>query len=721
MRGLIVRQVEAAAPVDCATAALKPAIVLVGYRRKLSAFAVSAGCHLAKDWLRCVLLFLFAVAVHLPALQGQRIWDDGFLSLSNPFIKSPLLIAEVFRHPLWVDGFSGHYRPLQNVSFMVDYLLWNTDATGFHLTNILLHSAAGVLLYFLLKRLLARLCPRQSSAKLSLGAFLVALLWVIHPVHSAAVDYISGRADSLAFAFATGGWLLFLRARETGGGRRICLFLGAAVAGLLALCSRETGCIWFVMFLLFELVAASHHGIRSKLALVGVCCVILAAYAGLRKLPERRDGPAPSHASTMPLRATLMFRALGDYGRLMVYPSNLHMERTVFFPEAERSNAGWRNTPGGDYLAITGLVVLGAFAFGCVRRGEGRAARIAGAICFFAGYLPISNIVELNATVAEHWLYFPSIGFLLFLAGCVMDFPRRFQRGAVAFACLAVVALSARSAVRSSDWADEETFYKRTLAAGGVSTRLLVNLASVYAQRGDYAASEKLFHRVLQITPDYPSAQNSLAEVLRREGRESEAQEILRASSDAAAKMRAEYPRTWAAAHKLARMQHFNGDDAAALATLEKADSDYPGTWELISFHSELLRLNHQPDAALRLVEDFAGRNWWHFGAALALGRLYAELGAVDQADAALWHASRLDVHDAEALDLIAAIRTRQNRLHEAYDAQRRAVRRQPDEPRQHLMLAEILMKMGREEEAHASTARARQLAAVAGPVASID
>src|SRR5207244_13615564 len=96
----------------------------------------------------------------------------------------------------------------------------------FHLTNVLLHAASGVLLYFLLRQLFASLFLRRVSIVvraralrrlpwISLAAFFVALIWAVHPVHSAAVDYISGRADSLAFLFASAGWLLLLRAQRS--------------------------------------------------------------------------------------------------------------------------------------------------------------------------------------------------------------------------------------------------------------------------------------------------------------------------------------------------------------------------------------------------------------------------------------------------------------------------------------------------------------------------
>src|SRR6202011_2535693 len=113
-------------------------------------------------WLHCVVLAAAAISAHSPALQGQRIWDDQFLAHDNPFIKTPLLIPASFRHYLFLDSFSAHYRPIQNISFIVDYFFWNTNEFGFHLTNALLHAGGGVLLYFLLRQLFASLCLRRA-------------------------------------------------------------------------------------------------------------------------------------------------------------------------------------------------------------------------------------------------------------------------------------------------------------------------------------------------------------------------------------------------------------------------------------------------------------------------------------------------------------------------------------------------------------------------------
>ena len=168
-------------------------------------------------------------------------------------------------------------------------------------------------------------------------------------------------------------------------------------------------------------------------------------------------------------------------------------------------------------------------------------------------------------------------------------------------------------------------------------------------------------------------------------------------------------------------MYYRDGDLAAALTVLQKARADFPGTWRLVKLESEVLRAAQKNDEALALLQEFSRANWWHSAAAVALGRIYLDENRFDEAGAALHHASRLDVHDAESLNLIALMDVRRNRFPEAYRIQRRAIARQPDEPRQYLILSDILTKWGRLEEARAALAQASEMkATVEGPPPSI-
>ena len=675
------------------------------------------------DWLRCLSLILLGVLVRLPALQGQCIWDDQYLVRNNPFIKTPVLILESFRHYLFLDSYSSHYRPVQNISYFIDYFFWNTNEFGFHLTNVLLHVSSGILLYFLLQELIlsfrVRHSPRAIRQKtlkripwISHTAFFVALLWTVHPVHSAAIDYISGRADGLAFLFAAAGWVLFLRAgRTTNRLGRLSIYFLAIVSGLLALCSREIAIIWVLLFVSHLLFVERQIGFRTRVGALACCLGLVLTYAGLRHLPAARPTFSASEVFTPPVRAILMVRALGDYGRLMVWPSNLYMERTVVpIPMHYQDSESWRRTIGTEYLSILGLAVFAMLVLGSLKKDRWQAMRVFGAAWFIAAYLPISNIVQLNATAAEHWLYLPSVGLLIFGAGFLFRLPTSFRPLVAALALLAVLALGSRSFIRSGDWSNEETFYKRTFQAGSRSARVAINLGQVYYARGAYTEAERIFRSVLEQNPDYPIAQNNLASVLAREGKSKEAEALFAVIEKNSSKTRQEYPRTWVGALNLASVQHHAQQDDSALAILERAHNDYPEVWDLVSLKAEIVRERDGPDAALGLVEGFARTNWWHHAAALALGRLYAQRGDSDRADGALRLASRLDVHDTQALRLMVEMRVRANKLDDAFRIQQRVVARQPDQPSQYVVLSDILEKMGRDVEARSELAKASYL-----------
>src|SRR5438105_6339899 len=163
-----------------------------GFRARLMAYC-------GKQWPRYFFLGAIGFIIRLPSIQGQLIWDDICLARDNPFIKSPLLALEAFRHYLFLDSLSGHYRPVQNLSYMFDYFFWNTDPAGFHLSNILLHVAAGLLLYRLIRHLFGKGDGLWNSDDMgmsragALAVFINSVFCIVHLLHSTAVDTLSVR------------------------------------------------------------------------------------------------------------------------------------------------------------------------------------------------------------------------------------------------------------------------------------------------------------------------------------------------------------------------------------------------------------------------------------------------------------------------------------------------------------------------------------------------
>jgi protein O-mannosyl-transferase len=673
-----------------------------------------------KPWIRCLALVLFGVGVHIPSLTGELLWDDIALIKDNPLIKSPVLIGEAFRHYLFPEAYAGHYRPIQTVSYIFDYFFWNKNPLGYHLSNVGWHVLSGVLLYYLLCRILRSLVERwpqgwmrdKSSSNV---AFVLALLWVIHPVHSAAVDYVSGRADSLTCFFACSGWLFYLRAQDlTPSWTRRGLFVLAGLCALGSLCCRESGALWILVFLLYLFAFQNHRPLRVKFCALAVCLGATVIYTGLRQLPEHHSEKVAPAGWTPAMRGVLMVRALGDYGRLLIFPSQLHVERSVWEPALGQRQADWRSAFALHGLTFGGVLVLGSLSLGAFRKGAGQRLRLFGASWFLLTYLPVSNLFDLNATVAEHWLYLPSAGICIFLAGILLDLPQRWLRPAVSCACLAVVGLSARSAVRSSDWKDPETFFRRTFAAGGASSRIGVNLAVIYATRGEHAKAEAILRKVIQAFPDYPLARNNLAIALTRQGKTEEAEAMFETAAKTTASGKAGYARTSDGAKNLARLRHKEKDDTAAMGILDQALRDYPGNWELVRLQAEILHENKGPAGALPVLQNFVREHWWRADGSISLGGVFLELGDFARAEEAFRHASRLDVYDTQALNLLAMINVRTNQLDEAWRIQRRAISRQPHDPRQYLILSDILQKMGRHDEARAALVQGEDLQALA-------
>jgi tetratricopeptide (TPR) repeat protein len=674
---------------------------------------VEAWCR--RRFVILLLCILGALAAYAPALGGGLVWDDTYLVGENPFFKSPIFFFESFRHWLFFDSFSTYYRPVQNWSYLLDYWLWRGNTAGYHLTNIALHATAGFLLCVLLQSLLPAILKRDAPAlvgRSSVTALFIALLWVVHPVHNAAVAYISGRADSLAAVFALLAWLLALRAEEARTrGSRAAWSAAAGGTMLVALCAKEIALMWLVLFLAHRW-CYGRSGLRGKVVVTGAVLVVLASYALLHSLPAPRVAMEDAPPAPLAARTLLMLRALGDYTGLMFYPAKLYMERSLAEEGAYRSAAFWRTHARGEWLSLIGLLALLGAGWLCRWRAPGRALRIAGAAWFGIAFLPISNLFPLNAEVAEHWIYLASIGFLILLAGTVLAWPPRTRRGACAVAMLAIVALGSRTAVRSGDWVDAETFCLRTMRDGGASPRILGTLAGIYGRRGDWPKQEQVLRRTLERFPDFTPARIQLGICLAKQGRAPEAERALDLDAAKTAETSRRFPRTWPAALNLAKLRHDAGDRAAALAVLSEARTQFPETWEIVRYESELLQEAGDGAAAGRGVEHFAAEHWWHLDAWLTLGRLRFASGDLDGALIALEQASRLDLYDGRPLAGIAQIELDRQHGDAALAAQCAAVARAPDRPAHYLELSAILEKLGRPAEAGAALRQAQRLAA---------
>ena len=167
-----------------------------------------------------VALLLMVVGAYLPALFADFVWDDKVFLDAAPIMTTSGL------WDLWfVTGslpFEGHYWPLVYTTIWLEHKLWGFNPLPFHLTNILLHSGISVLMW--------RLLLRMEVA----GAWLIAAVFALHPVHVEAVAWVIARKDLLATLFYLLAAREWLRFRERQGPGVYLIMLALFVAGMLS-------------------------------------------------------------------------------------------------------------------------------------------------------------------------------------------------------------------------------------------------------------------------------------------------------------------------------------------------------------------------------------------------------------------------------------------------------------------------------------------------------
>ena len=152
-------------------------------------------------WIRAGLLVLAGVLVYLNALSGPFTFDDSAAIVFNDQIRRLWPLSDVLSPMRPDQPIAG--RPLVSLSFAVNYALGGLSPGGYHLGNIALHILCGLLLFASVRRTLLapRLGARFAEGSATNLAFVGALIWMVHPLQTETVDYVSARTESMMSLF----------------------------------------------------------------------------------------------------------------------------------------------------------------------------------------------------------------------------------------------------------------------------------------------------------------------------------------------------------------------------------------------------------------------------------------------------------------------------------------------------------------------------------------
>ncbi len=449
-----------------------------------------------------VLIFFLGGLAYVNSLGNGFTFDDGAIVLNNPVIRVWNLGA-IFSEPWWPGRADiGLYRPLTTLTFALNYQAHDVGPYGYHLVNVLLHLLNGALVFWIAFRVLGH----------AAAAGVTALVFVLHPIQTEAVNGLVGRAELLSAFWVLFAWLMYLVASyETGRLQRV-LYNGALVAGFVGCFAKEHAAVLVGFLAVYDFVLVLRRGEASPfryflrndvkryvpfVLIVGVFLAIRHLVVGAILLPSQ---PLLVDNSLAYLpgwqRALTAIAILGKYVGLLVAPVTLSADYSFNQIPAVASVF--------DFRFLAGLGVVAATVFVIVQGVRGRLDPVwgFGPALILLALLPVSNLLfPIGTILGERLLYLPSIGFC-FLLGVGY---RRLTRTVmpvwipVTIAGLLLGVYSVRTHLRNLDWRNDFTLFSATVRSAPNSAKAHFNLGSAFREQGELKKALDAYWAALEI------------------------------------------------------------------------------------------------------------------------------------------------------------------------------------------------------------------------------
>ena len=197
--------------------------------------------------------------------------------------------------------------------------------------------------------------------------------------------------------------------------------------------------------------------------------------------------------------------------------------------------------------------------------------------------------------------------------------------------------LGARTFVRTFDWKNQRTFLERTIAHGGDSARMLINLAGLELTEGKLQDAAVHLHAALQKKPDQPLAIINLAAVALKQNDFKLARELLTRAT--------QMPLVEGQAHEYLAVLENKENGKADLMRMRLATRSGPPNWSIEKRYIQLLADTGANKAAIDELLTCLQPQWYRADSWKLLSELHAKLGHSDQAAKAMAQARAYDVH----------------------------------------------------------------------------
>jgi Flp pilus assembly protein TadD len=457
-----------------------------------------------------ILIALAGLFAYYNSLHAAFVLDDA-LVVGHPDIGHP------FKNPIAV-------RPVVALSIAANYRLDGLNSRGYHLFNLLVHVAAAVALFELVRRTLRlpRFAGRYADRADWIGLS-VALVWLVHPLNTQAVTYMVQRCESMMGLFFLLGLLCFLRG-ATADTRQRSWYCGAVVSAALGAGCKEVMIVFPAVVVLFDraFLAGSWRGVLRRwrvhvaLAVPPILGAVGFALRGVLTAP----GTVGLHVTTSTpyTYALTQTEVILHYIRLAFWPSGLTLDY-LDWPIRKSLGEAWPTV-----LALGLLLLVVAYGVGRNRAWGFLAAT------FFLVLAPTSSIVPLQDAAFEHRMYLSlaalvtlvGVGVAQLLALLRERFPESvlaIDRATAAGVFLLVTVLGFVTVVRNEDYGSQLQMFADNARKRPNNPRVRGTYAGFLMQTDALDEAEKEIRQAIDCPIQWPGNRGTLAQVLYMEGK----------------------------------------------------------------------------------------------------------------------------------------------------------------------------------------------------------
>lgn len=462
-------------------------------------------------------LAFLSVLLYSGTLYFQFVWDDKAQIVDSPIIRSLSNLHRVFISDLWYHtGRSQlYYRPLFVVWSMFNYAIFGLRPWGWHLGAILMHVAASMAVFWLLRKLGLEYWT----------AALAVLIFALHPIHIECVAWISAVSDSMATMLVALAFGAYLNWRQPTAHPTLWRTMSLAWFAA-ALLTKEIALGFTLLVVLYEYLFPRESGPKSRLwSAVRVAIpyvVITVGYIVLRQLAfhEVVSAKVDPYHTNVDMLLELPY-VVTFYLRQLVLPIGLTGLYYTPYPTAQLAAQ--------FIFPLLILAGVAALIYYWSQKQNDRMVIFA-ALWILIGLSPALYLraFQNGDFVRDRYIYLGSVGFCV-LAAKGLRLLAGLDRGAVQGIAVAILCAGylALSVPQQAYWYSDLLVYSRGYQLYPGNAYTLVGLAREYSRLGAYDRAIPLVEQAHKENSEYVYTEFALANVYIDAGRKEEGRAAL--------------------------------------------------------------------------------------------------------------------------------------------------------------------------------------------------